>query len=280
MRQVSQAQGLDDEPSIVNIRIIAKEATYANKLAGKGTEAFVTFSDPTDSNMLVQRAQSASWERSTNLSMHGRSLKVDWPDPEPAPDWRRATWRAATDASSEVSYRTLGTQKSYGTALNRNATTNTTTGARRPGAAGAAGAPAGRGNAGAPAAAGGDQWQWNYDQGPVQNRTVILSGIPADMQASQVRQELLKLLRNLYKRTGYNFEPKAQLHKGNEDEAKGDYSYPSAIEVRPDPRGKDENGGTVKLRLRYKGVAIWLVTQAKGLNIGGYRVKASWACPR
>jgi len=237
-------------PKVGKIRIVETEAATA-KLSGK--EALIVFDDPHDAWLLVEHCGTQDWSSSLTPTLHGRVLKVEWPlrPVQVPPDFRKMTFRADTDASSQVSYNTVGTINSRSSAIARTAAARDMPQAQRGGKGGTFGGGA------------------SNEYVPPQNRTVILSGIPTSLKEYDVKNEILGLLQRLYQRKGYTFEPKVHLHKGVD-----------GLEVRQAFSRSEENGGTVKLRLRNYADAIWLVEQAGGLKVAGSKVKAYWAQPR
>mmetsp|Transcript_26787 Transcript_26787/g.58243 ORF Transcript_26787/g.58243 Transcript_26787/m.58243 type:complete len:731 (-) Transcript_26787:364-2556(-) len=239
-------------PKIEAIRILEKEV-----VGGKTAyEARVIFKDPYDAWLMVESYGSKEWSSELCPTLHGKVLQVDWPPraPQPPPDFRtlrHVCRQADTDASSQISYNTVGTNTSSQrgsrpgdpTVRTLNQPTAPRTGPGMPDAHG--------------------------QYVPPQNRTVILSGIPTMLKEYDVKKEILSLLQRLYQKNGFAFSPEAHLHKGEE-----------GIEVRAAGSRNEENGGSVKLRLRNYADAIWLVEQAARLRIADCRLKATWAQPR
>merc|ERR1712129_156090 len=104
-------------------------------------------------------------------------------------------------------------------------------------------------------------------------RTVVLEGLRKDWPAHLVEDEVLKMLRVLWKRDGYNFNPQKQLHRGGSD---------GGIVVRRHKASKgSENDGTCLVKLRRHMDAKWLVEDCAGRLVvgGGTSLKAFWARP-
>lgn len=229
-------------PEIERIQIKAHDnedvATYAARATG--TEARVTFAQSEDAHWLVDGRLPANWTSAETLSLRGRVLHAEWPPLPPPADWRRLRYKADTDASSQISYETVGTKRSFSSAVERRRTADS------PGAAKAS------------------------TENPAQNRTVILVGISPTLPAHTVRSEVYALIRRLWQRDGYRFDPETQLHRGTD----------GGLSVRSSRRPGDENDGSCVLRLRNYADAKWLVEQAKGLSIEGRPLRAMWARPR
>jgi len=235
--------GRPSPPRIEEVRVVEPTgSSYAERLSGGSMDgqALITFGDPFDAWLVIERCGQSHWSNAATPMLHGRLLQVDWP-PAPArpppPDFRKMTWKADTDASSQVSYATIGTACSRSAQVAQRSA---------------------------------DVGRQGGDQVPLLNRTVILSGVPPSMKAYNVVDEVKSLLQRLYRRKSFVFDPETHLHKGLQ----------GGIEVREPRTRLEENGGTVKLRLRNYGDAIWLVEQATGLSIEGRRLRASWAAPR
>ncbi|CAE7535278.1 SCN10A [Symbiodinium sp. CCMP2592] len=175
------------EPAVESMSIADhQDESVASSLArATGTEATIVFERPQDAKWLVDIRQPPNWTSAQTMSIRGRVLQSEWPPLPPPVDWRRLRYKADTDASSQVSYDTVGTRRSCSHAIQ----------ARRPGEA-----PAVR----------------KGDDHPPQNRTVILTGIAHHLPVHTVRAEILDLLRRLWNRDGLKFDPETQLHRGAE----------------------------------------------------------------
>lgn len=90
---------------------IEKAQSYAQALCGQ--EVYVSFVDADDAAWLVQACQGGIWSR-RGLSLGGRLLHVEYAT-QPPVDWRKLRFQADTDASSLVSYATVGTRQSCNT---------------------------------------------------------------------------------------------------------------------------------------------------------------------
>lgn len=237
-----EAMGRPSPPRIESVEVVPKQETYAAK--STGTEATITFADPYDAWLLVEKCGAPDWSSSATPSLHGRLLQIEWPPmPPQVPDFRKFAFRADSDASSQLTYHTMGT------AVSRSSMVAKTAAVARSGTADSS---------------------KSGDFVPLQNRTVILSGVPPNLKIYDVQKEVLSLLQRLYQKNGYVFNQEAHLHKGRQ-------GLEAGLEVRPAMNRQDENGGTVKLRLRNYADAVWLVEQASGLKIAGSKLKASWA---
>jgi len=236
-----KATGRDTPPDVESIRVSKYDAKYVGKLA---IEALVVFRDPYNAWLLVEHCGAQDWSSSCTPTLHGQLLQVEWP-PKPLRsiplDFRKFNFRADTDASSQISYNTIGTANSRSSFI-----------AKKKGSC--------RRSASADSIA---------DAVPPQNRTVIIAGVPMSLNAPSVKVELVSILQSAYRRNGYDFDPKIHLHKGT-----------AGIEVRPARSPHDHNGGTVKLRFRSYADAAWLVGQAPALKMTGSKLKAFWAQPR
>eukprot|EP00439_Symbiodinium_sp_Y106_P069803 s356_g12.t1 len=175
------------EPAVESMSIADhQDESVASSLArATGTEATIIFERPQDAKWLVDIRQPPNWTSAQTMSIRGRVLQSEWPPLPPPVDWRRLRYKADTDASSQVSYDTVGTRRSCSHAIQ----------ARRPDEA-----PAVR----------------KGDDHPPQNRTVILTGIAHHLPVHTVRAEILDLLRRLWNRDGLKFDPETQLHRGAE----------------------------------------------------------------
>mmetsp|Transcript_36636 Transcript_36636/g.93340 ORF Transcript_36636/g.93340 Transcript_36636/m.93340 type:complete len:329 (-) Transcript_36636:154-1140(-) len=250
-------------PVVEDIHVAQAEGTrtYAQMLAG--TEITVEFTEWEDASWLVDGRNARAWSQVLDVSIGSRILRVQWATC--VPDWRRLTYEADADASSHMSYSTVGTKHSYTSKLLAKqrpaavSTASTASGGSLPAAAAAAARPS------AAAAQG---------QGQPLNRTVVLEGLPRTMPAHQVVDEVLKLLKNLWKRDGYSFAPEDQLHQG--------ISGGIAVRQGRERRSGDEHDGTCLVKLRRHVDADWLVQGCAGrLSIcGGTPLRASWARPR
>jgi len=203
--------------------------------AAKGTEAEVTFADADDAAWLVDVRQPGDWTAAETLTLRGRMVEALWAMPKKR-DCRALKYTAPTDASSQISYGTVGTQLSCSeTVAERVAKVR----------------PA---------------------SGPAGNRAVILEGFPKDWPARHVKDEVLSLLKQLWKLDGYTFDPKSQLHHGGD----------GGIKVRPGRCAGEATNGTCLVRLRAHLDAKWLADggAGDGLTVGGHRLSAAWARPR
>jgi len=239
-----EATGRDIPPEIESIRISKRDCAHAGKAS---MEALVVFMDPYNAWLLVEHCGAQDWSSSATPTLHGQILQVEWPPTPPRivpVDFRKFAFRADTDASSQISYNTIGTANSRSSAI----------------AKGVGYAPSGKGASTGKAPG---------DFVPPQNRTVILAGIPTNLKEYNVKGEVLSLLQRIYQKNGFTFDAKMHLHKEMD-----------GIEVRQAANRQDENGGTVKIRLRNYADAVWLVEQASGLRIAGSKLKAYWAQPR
>lgn len=222
-----------------------ERATFAQVAAG--TEAEVVFADPDDAAWLVDGRRPSGWSRAETLTLRNRMVEASWVEQEKR-DWRRLRWAAETDASSQLSYGTLGTKQSFSSNIAARVATMRPTQAAQPNAAPASGS-----------------------DGTARNRTVVLEGFPKNWPAHQVRDEVLSLLKRLWQRDGLTFDPQSQLHHGGD----------GGIDVRSSRRAGEETGGTCLVRLRAYLDARWLVEGAPGrLTVGGHRLSAAWARPR
>jgi len=217
------------------------ERTYAQMLAG--TEVTLQFAFWRDASWLVDGRNAGSWSRVLDLSLGSRILRAEWA--EQVTDWGRLRHQAETDASSHISYNTVGTRQSYSAAFNTKMA--------------------------APRGGGGGEGAVSR-VAPL-NRTVVLEGLPRGMPEHQVRDEVVGLLKSLWRRDGLTFDPKEHLHNGN----KG-----GGILVRRARRPGDENDGTCLVKLRRHIDAKWLAEgDAIRLSIaGGTPLRACWARPR
>lgn len=112
-------------------------------------------------------------------------MHAEWPPAPPPADWRKLRYKADTDASSQVSYATDGTKRSFSSVVDRSHRTSNASSARKADL-------------------------------PVQNRTVILIGIDPSLPAHAVRHEVLSLLKRTWQRDGYHFDIDQHLHRGAE----------------------------------------------------------------
>lgn len=177
---------LNRTPPVVEFVTIADhqdELVASSTARAAGTEASIQFLRSPDAHWLVDQRKPANWTSAETMSIRGRVLHAEWPPLPPPVDWRRLRYKADTDASSQMSYDTVGTKRSCSHAIQ----------ARNPGAE-----PSGRG------------------VHPPQNRTVILTGIAPNLPVHMVRSEVLDLLRRLWQRDGLKFDPDTQLHRGAE----------------------------------------------------------------
>mmetsp|Transcript_47161 Transcript_47161/g.121308 ORF Transcript_47161/g.121308 Transcript_47161/m.121308 type:complete len:677 (-) Transcript_47161:62-2092(-) len=253
-REMTRLWELTDRspPVVQQIRIWEKDLAGTGK--EKSIEARVNFNDQFDAWLLVEHFGGKDWSNEFAPTLHGRVLQVDWPPrqpQQPPPDFRalrHVCRQADTDASSQISYNTIGTAPSL---------------------AGVPIQPATSKGAGASAAAYAEVAASHGNYVPPQNRTVILSGIPTMMKDYDVKKEILALMQRLYQKKGFVFDPQTHLHRGLE-----------GMEVRAPSTRKEENGGSVKLRLRNCADAIWLVEQASRLKIADVKLRAIWAQPR
>eukprot|EP00930_Biecheleria_cincta_P005746 TRINITY_DN106693_c0_g1_i1.p1 TRINITY_DN106693_c0_g1~~TRINITY_DN106693_c0_g1_i1.p1 ORF type:complete len:696 (+),score=107.72 TRINITY_DN106693_c0_g1_i1:36-2090(+) len=227
-------------PSIESIKITNHSDGSAQGKSARdhGKAATVTFTHPQDATWLVDTRQPSNWSSAETLSLHGRVLHAEWP-PQAAPvDWRKLAFKADTDVSSQISYETTGTKHSFSNVVE----------ARRLDPSNASG---------------------RAGENPAANRTVILTGISPELPAHTVRSEVLSLLRRLWQRDGYRFDPEAKLHRGEE-----------GIVAGRSKRPREENDGSCQVKLRSYADAKWLVESAKGLNIEGRSLRAKWARPK
>lgn len=235
-------------PEVIDVRVVHdphRNRSWAQLMAP--TELVVHFADVDDANWMVHGRQLGSWSRAETISLRGRVFQAEWDIKTPT-DWRQLRYHADTDASSEVSYGTVGSQNSFSSAV-----------ARRSAVASAR-----------PAAQRDDIGKQNTQGLPVRNRTVLLEGLPKGWPERKVREEVLELFRRMWKRDKYTFDPKAQLHSGGD----------GAIVVR---RGRDKgdgNSGSCLVRLRSHLDAKWVAEDAGNLSIAGVPIQASWARPR
>jgi len=224
-------------------------ATFAQIAAG--TEAEVVFADADDAAWLVDGRQPCAWSRAETLTLRGRMVEASWLEQQKL-DFRRLRWAAETDASSQISYGTLGTKQSFSSNIAARVAT------RPPVQSQASAAPK------SPMSGAGAD-------GPARNRTVLLEGFPKNWPAHQVRDEVLSLLKRLWQRDGLTFDPQRQLHHGGD----------GGVEVRAGRRAGEETTGTCLVRLRVHMDARWLVDGAGGrLTVGGHRLSSAWARPR
>lgn len=177
---------LNRTPPVVESLSIAdhQDESVANSAArAAGTEATIQFLRAADAHWLVDQRQPANWARAETMSIRGRVLHAEWTPLPPPVDWRRLRYKADTDASSQLSYDTVGTKRSCSHAI----------AARKP-----------------------EVVQSGRGVHPPQNRTVILTGIAPHLPVHMVRSEVLDLLRRLWQRDGLKFDPDTQLHRGAE----------------------------------------------------------------
>jgi len=232
-------------PLIEEFRVTEKQSvgkTFAQIAAGPGVEVEIVFADADDAAWLVDGRQPAAWSRAETLSLRGRMLQVEWVAPAPV-DWRRMRYTADTDASSHISYGTLGTRQSFSSKIGERAD-----GARP------------------------FEPVRSTATGPARNRTIVLDGLPTNWPVHQVRDEVLGLLKKLWQRDGLKFDPREQLHQGSD----------GGVNVRHGRGRNEENGGTCLVRLRSYLDAKWLVESTGGrLTVGGgTQLRVSWARPR
>ncbi|CAJ1414403.1 unnamed protein product, partial [Effrenium voratum] len=179
---------LNRAPPLIESISIAEhqdESVASNRARAAGTEASVQFHRPQDAQWLVDQRQPANWTSAETMSIRGRVLHAEWMPLPPPVDWRRLRYKADTDASSQLSYDTVGTRRSCSHAIAE----------RKPEDA----IPSGRNNL-----------------HPPQNRSVILTGFAQNLPVHMVRSEVLDLLRRLWQRDGLKFDPESQLHRGAE----------------------------------------------------------------
>jgi len=169
----------------VNIADHQDESVASSTARAHGTEASIQFLRSQDAHWLVDQRKPANWTSAETMSIRGRVLHAEWPPLPPPVDWRRLRYKADTDASSQMSYDTVGTKRSCSHAI-ANAT-------RSP-----------------------EHETRGRAVHPPQNRTVILTGIAPNLPVHMVRSEVLDLLRRLWQRDGLKFDPETQLHRGAE----------------------------------------------------------------
>jgi hypothetical protein len=158
-----------------------EEATYTQK--AMGTEALVTFANPEDAAWLVDGRRPRNWSSSETISVLGRVLSAEWPPPAAVSDWRRLCYKADTDASSNISYGTVGTLQSASEDWRASMVARVK-------------------SAGGPV------------ENLAANRTVILTNVSTTLPTHTVRREVLDLLKRLWQRDGLRFDPAMQLHRG------------------------------------------------------------------
>eukprot|EP00913_Durusdinium_trenchii_P016141 g15170.t1 len=172
---------LNRTPPVVESLSIAdhQDESVANSAArAAGTEATIQFLPGQDAHWLVDQRQPANWARAETMSIRGRVLHAEWTPLPPPVDWRRLRYKADTDASSQLSYDTVGTKRSCSHAIAARILQGKSLG--------------------------------------LVARTVILTGIAPHLPVHMVRSEVLDLLRRLWQRDGLKFDPDTQLHRGAE----------------------------------------------------------------
>lgn len=164
---------------------LAIESITMQDEADPCTEALVTFVDPSDASWLVDCRHPANWCSAETLSLHGHVLQAEWPAAPPSTrsnwrhHWKKLRYKADTEVSSQISYATDGTKRSF--EVKRDQTRNSGNGRR-----------------------------------VQQHPTITLSGIDTSMPSRTARDKVLELLQRLWQQHGMSFEPNRDLHGGIE----------------------------------------------------------------
>lgn len=101
------------EPPRVEAIVMTREVV--NGTSPGCTEALVTFVCPSDAAWLVDQRHPCTWSSAETMSIHGHVLQAEWPTPAPVAraDWQKLRYKADTDVSSQISYATDGTKRSF-----------------------------------------------------------------------------------------------------------------------------------------------------------------------